>query len=96
LCDKIAYGKGVVFVVEKTIRVDVNRLNALIALRGLSTKGLAAKMDMHQNGIIKIKREQSTTFNTLEKLCEVLDCHPFDLIVAEGYPEPFLAAPVSR
>ena len=80
---------------DKRIRVDTNRLETLMEMRGYTSVELAERVDMHPNGILKIKREQSTTFATLEKLCRALECHPFDLIVAEGYPEPFLDAPVN-
>lgn len=58
----------------------------------LSISSLAARMSMHYNGVLRIKRTQSTSIDGLEKLCNALECHPFDLIVAEGYPEPFCLA----
>src|SRR5690606_36981377 len=57
---------------------------------GLDNESLAEAMGKHYNSIIRLKQEQSTTLANLEKLCQALQCHPFDLIVAEGFPEPFL------
>jgi DNA-binding Xre family transcriptional regulator len=52
-------------------------------------------MEMHYNGVLRIKTTGGTNLGTLEKMCNVLSCHPFDLLVAQGYPEPFFLAPVS-
>lgn len=78
------------------IRVDAARLQALMSLRGIDEHELAHRIEMHYNGVKRIQREQSTSLTGLEKLCGALDCHPFDLIVAEGYPEPFLDALASH
>jgi DNA-binding Xre family transcriptional regulator len=80
---------------EQRVRVDKRRLDALMGLRGIDNKTLATMLDTHYNTILRIKEEQSTTLARLEQLCDALECHPFDLLVAEGFPEPFLAAPVS-
>lgn len=77
------------------IRIDRKRLETLMELRGLDNESLAAGMNKHYNSIIRLKQEESTTLANLETLCQVLRCHPFDLIVAEGFPEPFLVAPAS-
>lgn len=79
----------------RKVRLDRQRLEALMALRGFTNETLAQAMGKHYNSIIRIKQEQSTTFDTIELLCQHLTCHPFDLIVAEGYPAPFLASPAS-
>jgi DNA-binding Xre family transcriptional regulator len=78
------------------IRIDRQRLEALMEMRGLDNEALAAAMGKHYNSIIRLKQEQSTTLSNLEKLCLVLRCHPFDLLVAEGFPEPFLEPQVSH
>ena len=78
------------------LRVDRQHVEAVMALRGFTNETLAAALGKHYNSIIRLKQEQSTTLPTLELLCEKLNCHPFDLIVAEGFPEPFLVAPVSH
>jgi len=80
---------------EQHIRVDRKRLEAMMALRALSNEKLAEAIGMHYNGLLRIKTVQRTSFDGLEGLCKALHCHPFDLVVAEGYPEPFLAAPAS-
>jgi len=77
------------------IRIDRLRLERLMELRGFDNESLAAAMGKHYNSILRLKIEQSTTLANLEKLCQVLRCHPFDLLVAEGFPKPFLAAPAS-
>ena len=80
---------------ERSICVDRKRIDALMELRGIDAHQLAERMDMHYNGVQKIRKLESTSIAGLEKLCAALEYHPFDIIVAEGYPEPFLAAPAS-
>ena len=77
------------------VRVDGNRLQATLDRRGMTLKALADKLDMHYNSILSIKRTGATNLGTLTKICDALECHPFDLLVAEGYPEPFTLAPAS-
>lgn len=78
------------------VRVDGVRLAAMLTRRGMTLKTLAAKMDMHYNSLLHIKKTGGTNLGTLTKICDVLDCHPFDLLIAEGYPEPFSLAPASH
>ena len=81
---------------DGAIRVDANRLEAMLRLRNMTLSTLAAQMEMHYNGILRIKTTGGTNLGTLEKMCNVLACHPFDLLVAQGYPEPFFLAPASH
>lgn len=81
---------------RREIRIDKQRLDAMMELRDLDVTSLAAKAGMHYNSVNHIRRVQTTSMSGLEKLCGALNCHPFDLIVAEGYPEPFWVAPVSH
>ena len=78
------------------IRIDKRRLETIMEMRGFDNDSLAAAMGKHYNSIIRLKQEQSTTLSNLERLCQALRCHPFDLIVAEGFPEPFWAPQVSH
>lgn len=77
------------------VRIDRDRLDILMKMRGFTNETLAEAMGKHYNSIIRLRQEQSTTLANLDKLCQVLRCHPFDLLVAEGYPKPFLAAQAS-
>lgn len=80
---------------DRSIRVDRVRLEKMMEDRGFTNATLAEAMGVHINTVRQIKTVQSTSFSGLEELCAVLNCHPFDLIVAEGYPEPFSLAPAS-
>lgn len=77
------------------VRVDEKRFEVMLLKRGLTIKDVADRMGMHYNSVLRIKTMGSTNLGTLEQLCNVLECHPFDLLVAQGYPEPFYPAPVS-
>lgn len=80
----------------RDIRVDRKRIDALMELRNVDAHELAKRMEMHYNGVQKIRKEESTSLSGLKKLCDALECHPFDILVAEGYPKPFSVAPASR
>lgn len=81
---------------RKSFRVDRVRLEEVMRLRGFTIATLAHKMGMHYNSVLRIKQTESTSMDSVEKLCLALDCHPFDLVVAEGFPKPFYPAQVSR
>lgn len=81
---------------EQRIRLDKQRLGAIMALRGITGVQLAKAIDVHPNAIVRLKAVERTSFATLEKVCSALNCSPFDLLVAEGYPAPFLGAPASH
>ena len=80
---------------EKTLRLDGDRLDAVMRLRGMSSEALAGAIDKHPNTVRRMRREHSTALATVGDICVALECHPFDLLVAEGFPEPFYRAPVS-
>jgi DNA-binding Xre family transcriptional regulator len=80
---------------QGTIKVDAQRLEEMLRMRKLTLSVLAEKIDMHYSGVLRIKNTGSTNLGTLEKICNALDCHPFDLLVAVGYPAPFSLAPAS-
>lgn len=75
------------------IWVDRGRINIIMQDRGISNVDLAERMGVHRNAIVRIKREQSTSLDGLEKLCKALNCHPFDIVMAEGFPDPLMDAP---
>jgi DNA-binding Xre family transcriptional regulator len=77
----------------KEIRVDRNRLNVIMQDRGITNVELARRMKVHKNAIVRIKKEQSTSLSGLTDLCAALNCHPFDLMIAEGFPDPLVDAP---
>jgi DNA-binding Xre family transcriptional regulator len=83
-------------VVKQEVRVDADRLDAMLKRRGMSLRALAQTMGMHYNSLLRIKAEGGTNLGTVSEMCTVLQCHPFDLLVAEGYPEPFSHAPASH
>lgn len=54
----------------------------MMAKRKISLSELAAKMDITLSNlsILKTGKAKAIRFSTLEKLCEVLDCQPADLL----------------
>ena len=61
------------------------RLDVALALRKMQLTKVAEQVGMTpQNlSIIKTGKARGIRFSTLEKLCEVLDCQPGDLLVYE-------------
>ncbi len=55
------------------------RLNTLAELVGITPQNLS---------VLKTGRARAIRFSTLEKLCEVLDCQPADLLAYEKAAEP--------
>jgi putative transcriptional regulator len=57
-------------------------LDVMMARRKISLSELAAKMDITLSNlsILKTGKAKAIRFSTLEKLCEVLDCQPADLL----------------
>jgi len=53
------------------------RLNDLAELVGITAQNLS---------VLKTGRAKAIRFSTLEKLCEVLDCQPADLLAFEKSP----------
>jgi len=81
---------------QSRVRIDRQRLELVMSERGFTNVALAERLGKHPNSIQRLKRVQSMPLAALGELCEVLQCHPFDLLVAEGFPEPFCLAPASR
>ena len=57
-------------------------LDVMMAKRKISLNELAEKVGITQANLSILKNEKAKAirFSTLEKLCEVLDCQPGDLI----------------
>lgn len=57
-------------------------LDVMMARRKISLSDLAAKVDITLSNlsILKTGKAKAIRFSTLEKLCEVLECQPADLL----------------
>lgn len=73
--------------VKASIKVDRIRLDAVMLDRGLTNVSLSQKMECYIGTIQRIKLTGNISLDTLEVMCAVLECHPFDLLVCKGYPE---------
>lgn len=63
--------------------MDVNSYEPLwktMKDRGITTYTLTYKKGFSAYTITNLKRNKSITMNTLEKLCDVLECTPNDII----------------
>lgn len=81
----------------KGMRIDEERVRALMKENGLhSYQDLAAASGVHANTLTVVLRGGGWSAKTAERLAKALNCNPIDLIVTEGFPEPFLAAQASH
>lgn len=57
-------------------------LDVVMAQRKISLSDLAAKVDITLSNlsILKTGKAKAIRFSTLEKLCEILECQPADII----------------
>lgn len=63
----------------------VVRLDVMLALRKAKSKELAAHVGITETNLSLLKsgRVKGIRFETLEKICQFLDCQPGDLLVYE-------------
>lgn len=63
----------------------VVRLDVMLALRKARSKELAAYIGITETNLSLLKsgRVKGIRFETLEKICDYLDCQPGDLLVYE-------------
>lgn len=61
------------------------RLDVMLALRKVKSKDLAAYVGITETNLSLLKsgRVKGIRFETLEKICEFLDCQPGELLVYE-------------
>ena len=63
----------------------VVRLDVMLAMRKMKSKELAEAIGMAEQNVSMLRqgKVKGIRFDTLEKICEVLDCKPGDLIDRE-------------
>jgi putative transcriptional regulator len=66
-------------------------LDVMLARRKMRSKELAERIGITEANVSLLKggRVKGVRFDTLEKICEVLDCQPGDIL--EYQPDPGLA-----
>lgn len=66
------------------------RLDVMLALRKAKSKDLAAYVGITETNLSLLKsgRVKGIRFETLDRICEYLDCQPGDLLVHEPGEQP--------
>jgi len=61
------------------------RLDVMLALRKMKSKDLAAQIGISEQNLSMLRqgRVKGVRFETLDKICDVLDCEPGDLLDRE-------------
>ena len=67
----------------------VVRLDVMLALRKVRSKDLAEHVGMTEANMSLLKqgKVKGVRFETLEKICDYLDCQPGDLLLHEAGPQ---------
>lgn len=63
----------------------VVRLDVMLALRKMKSKELAAKIGISEQNLSMLRtgKVKGVRFETLDKICEILDCKPGDILDRE-------------
>jgi putative transcriptional regulator len=66
----------------------VVKLDVMLAHRKMRSKELAERIGITEQNVSALKsgRVRGVRFETLEKICEALDCQPGDILVFERDP----------
>lgn len=72
-------------VTKGELRIDGDKLRVIAKREGMTLTTLAGAMGMHYNSMLRIAKEGTTSLNTLEELCNVLNCNPLDLLVWDHF-----------
>jgi putative transcriptional regulator len=69
-------------------------LDVMLAKRKMRSKELAERIGITEQNVSLLKsgRVKGIRFETLEKICEVLDCQPGDILEFRPQQKPALAA----
>ncbi|MEM6900218.1 MAG: helix-turn-helix transcriptional regulator [Pseudomonadota bacterium] len=61
------------------------RLDVMLALRKMKSKDLAAQIGIAEQNVSMLRqgKVKGVRFETLDKICEVLDCKPGDILDRE-------------
>jgi putative transcriptional regulator len=61
-------------------------LDKVLAARQMTAKGLALEVGITEANmsLLRTGKVRGVRFQTLEKICEILDCQPADLLVYES------------
>ncbi|QFT31526.1 Helix-turn-helix protein [Labrenzia sp. THAF82] len=64
-------------------------LDVMLARRKMRSKELAERIGITEQNVSLLKsgKVKGVRFETLEKICEVLDCQPGDILIYEPDPE---------
>lgn len=76
-----------------TVKINAKFFRQMLAAKDLDQRELSKLSGVSEPTITRLVKGKAFTSETLGKLAEALDCHPVDLIDAEGFPSPHMAAP---
>ena len=78
----------------RVVRLNMKFVKQRLSERDLTMRDLAAKASIGEATMYRIANGAGFNLETLGKLADALNCSPFDLIEAEGFPPPLVVAPV--
>jgi len=79
-----------------TVRLNGRFVKHLLTDRDMTARDLAAVAGISEATMYRLLGGEAFSSVTLGKLALALECHPTDLIEAEGFAHPHLDAPVAQ
>lgn len=70
------------------MKLNRRLVRLMLASRDMSVRDLARASGVHEQTLYNLMAGKDFTSGTLAKIAAALDCHPVDLIDAQGYPDP--------
>jgi DNA-binding Xre family transcriptional regulator len=78
---------------EPRIVVDPKKVKIALAVSGLDQNEAAKKAGISFTTLSRLKGSDNWQPKTLAALAAALDIHPYDLLTAEGFPDPKPGSP---
>lgn len=78
-----------------TVKLNSKFVKYLLTDRDMTARDLARLADISEGTMYRMLSGEAFNTVTLGKLATALECHPIDLIEAEGFTPPHMVAPVA-
>lgn len=76
-----------------TVRINAKFVRQILATKDIDQRTLAERSGVSEPTITRLMQGRPFNSETLGKLADALECHPVDLIDANGFSSPHVDAP---
>lgn len=79
------------------VTVNTMRVEELMLKHGIPSRArLARRADLSEGTLLAtLNGLRNPSMETVTKLANALECHPYDILTTTGFPDPHFAAPAS-